>query len=313
MLKNGILKTEKTHRFIGCKQEGKAIMGNIDSVARDNEYILNIGNCILKMSVTREEIIPDLSGFLHSHGYCELFSCLSGEINIESTDGVTVLSDGDIAIVPAGIKHVKRNGTDTEADFRVISFSADKKTSGTPNYFGVISGIVSSKHIIYIHNQMELCTRISEICRRAIDGEIIGTSVKFADVIAEISEKAHSKNKIVEKKRNYGSNMHVTRVVDQLLDTHYKNNLTVKGIAEMLYISERQLTRIILARYGKHFSELLRDRRLEVATELLKTTTAPAYTVGFESGFDNQESFYRSFKKKYGMTAMQYRKMFKSE
>ena len=294
-------------------RKGEMMRGNIDTVARDNEYILNIGNCTLKMSVTREGITPDLPGFLHSHGYCELFSCLGGKINIESTDGVTVLSGGDIAIVPTGLRHTKSGNAETAAEFRVISFSADKKASGTPDYFGAVYGIIASKHIICIRNQRELCERVSEICKRAFDGEDIGACVKFADILAEISEKAHSENEIVEIKRNYGSNLHVTRVVDQLLDTHYKNNLTVKSVAEMLFISERQLTRIILARYGRHFSELLRDRRLEVATELLINTTAPAYTVGFEAGFDNQESFYRSFKKKYGMTAIQYRKMMKNK
>jgi AraC-like DNA-binding protein len=84
-------------------------------------------------------------------------------------------------------------------------------------------------------------------------------------------------------------------------------NLSTKMIADHFGLSVNYCRVIFKDQTGEALSEYIRDRRLEKAKELLKTTTLTAEEICFQAGFNSVNYFYHLFKKETGLSPIQYR------
>lgn len=99
---------------------------------------------------------------------------------------------------------------------------------------------------------------------------------------------------------------YVRRAADYM-ESNYAMDLTIDGIAGLLHVNRRYLTRIFTAHYGKPPQDHLIDLRLARAAELL----AEGYPVEGASrsvGYEDVSHFSRLFKKRYGYPPSRYRK-----
>ena len=76
----------------------------------------------------------------------------------------------------------------------------------------------------------------------------------------------------------------------------------------MLYISPRQLSRIVSERYGEPLHKIIVRKRIECAEKLLFDSNLSIEEISAAVGFDTKSCFYRTFKAEYGITPLQYRK-----
>ena len=76
----------------------------------------------------------------------------------------------------------------------------------------------------------------------------------------------------------------------------------------MLYISPRQLARIVKKRYGASLHQMIVKKRIESAAKLLVESNLSVEEIGSVIGFNTKSCFYRAFRDEYSMTPLQYRK-----
>lgn len=95
-------------------------------------------------------------------------------------------------------------------------------------------------------------------------------------------------------------------IIEESFFGKYKT-LTIKSLADELGLSCRQTQRYIKAFYGTNFTSQLISRKLSVAIYLLRKTDMKISEVANEVGFNSLEQFCVSFKKKYGVTATEFR------
>ncbi|WP_017445589.1 helix-turn-helix domain-containing protein [Gayadomonas joobiniege] len=94
----------------------------------------------------------------------------------------------------------------------------------------------------------------------------------------------------------------------QYIQEHFRDNLSINDLADMANMPIR--------RYQRHFKQIFNispqeyiiRHRLHCACELLKHSTTPISTIAVESGFYDQSSFTRQFKKYLYTTPFKYRK-----
>ena len=89
--------------------------------------------------------------------------------------------------------------------------------------------------------------------------------------------------------------------------------LTLKSIAERLFVSETHLSSIFKKTTGKRFSEYLRGVRLERACELLAKTDKRVEDIVSECGLRDVPSFYKNFSAFMNMTPNEYRRSVAAE
>jgi transcriptional regulator GlxA family with amidase domain len=79
-------------------------------------------------------------------------------------------------------------------------------------------------------------------------------------------------------------------------------------MAARLNVSKRHLSKIVLRRYGMSLQQVFSQKRLEMSEELLKTTDFSIEQICEKIGWSsNKSTFFKAFKKKYGMPPGRYR------
>ncbi|MBR1478454.1 MAG: 2-isopropylmalate synthase [Lachnospiraceae bacterium] len=99
------------------------------------------------------------------------------------------------------------------------------------------------------------------------------------------------------------------RIVEILsfIQTHYEE-ATLDMIAEEFHLSKPYLSKYIKEKAGLTFQDVVKEERLKRAEALLKETDLSIENVAAEVGYENVEHFNRLFKKKHGVTPVQFRK-----
>jgi len=100
-------------------------------------------------------------------------------------------------------------------------------------------------------------------------------------------------------------NSYVKKAV-QYIYTNYKNNIGLNDVAEYIDISAVYLSRLINEECEKSFSELLNNRRIEMAINLLKNGRYTVKDIAKEVGFNNCNYFFKVFKENTGYRPNEY-------
>ena len=89
-------------------------------------------------------------------------------------------------------------------------------------------------------------------------------------------------------------------------------NLCIEELAEELHASTRHVNRLLQAKYGVTFREKLLDTRMKFVAYLLKSTDQTIAEIANLCGY-TVTYLIRSFKKAYGTTPAQYRKLYRTD
>ena len=96
----------------------------------------------------------------------------------------------------------------------------------------------------------------------------------------------------------------------RIIDYNFDKNITVRGIADMLYLSPEHLTRQFVDKYKISPKEYLIEKRIELAKKLLRESNASVMEISNSVGYNDQLYFSRIFKKKTGLSPFKYRSKF---
>lgn len=124
-------------------------------------------------------------------------------------------------------------------------------------------------------------------------------------VLEETEKKLGGKQ---EKEEDSGKipNLFVQQAADYI-KLNYSEKISIKEIADQLYLSPNYLSELFKKHTGKTISEYLTEYRLEKACQLLDHAEYRVGDVSGMVGIHDGRYFSNMFKKKYGMTPTEYR------
>lgn len=145
------------------------------------------------------------------------------------------------------------------------------------------------------------CERLFMLLSKESKNRLIGCSINMQNAISSIlvelvrqytgSQKGYEFTKIVPDDRRMN-------LVDGYFVYNYAN-VSEEGLAKILGLSNRQVQRFLKKNYGKTFSEMKREAKLNKASEFIKNGMSvddAAAQVGYSS-----TSFFRKLLKQYGV------------
>lgn len=92
------------------------------------------------------------------------------------------------------------------------------------------------------------------------------------------------------------------------MEEHYfEHDLSLEKIAEAVQVNSSYLSRAFKKKYHVNFSEYLKSIRIEHAKRLLETSNRKTYEIADQIGYDDAHYFGQVFKKKTGMSPLEYR------
>jgi len=91
------------------------------------------------------------------------------------------------------------------------------------------------------------------------------------------------------------------------------NELSLSKLADEVGITKHQASEAINMGYGGNFYEWVNEKRITVATQLLKQSDKKITDICYEVGFNSKSTFNTAFKTITGLTPSQYRKQYQTQ
>lgn len=148
-------------------------------------------------------------------------------------------------------------------------------------------------------------SRIEQLLRQMYD------EVKNAEAGAETVLKAQANillTLIFRKMAGEASPMAMTPDFLRYLRTHCTEKITLEELAKNCCYNPSYFSRLFREHYGMTLTEFLLQSRMELAEQLLRETNLSVEEIAARTGFSGSNSFYRSFKERYGASPREYRK-----
>ncbi len=101
--------------------------------------------------------------------------------------------------------------------------------------------------------------------------------------------------------------------VQQYIALHYKEEIRLATLADMVGMTPVSFSRFFRLRTGKTLSDYIIDIRLGAAARLLVDSTQTVAEIGYDCGFNNLSNFNRMFKRKKGCSPKAFRESFRKK
>ncbi len=253
------------------------------------------------------------------HSHVELFVCTRGNICIITPDKELNLFSGDIAVIPPNYPHTRFIGDkDSDSEWCSISYLCVKRQSkDSKELYDSFVALAAENNVVLMRDKLRFCLEIYDIVRNAPDHDSILPALRvvtaISGIIHECGDADSEIHHVQPSQQTSDIDIGLLYKLNHIINTYFMNELTNAQIAEMLFISERQLSRIATKHYGTSVRHLIIDRRLVTAEKLLHDTNNTVESIGTSLGYNSKSGFYRDFRKKYGVTPVEYRKNYLNE
>lgn len=249
---------------------------------------------------------PPHEALMHKHVFHELFVCSQGEIRIKTPDGNILLGTGDIAIIPPTKTHVLQYSGHGTIGCTIPFLLRRSGAEHSVDLYKKILPIANEETHIF-RNCPQFVQEIEMIINESFQErtETFLPALHLLELFLKLAkEKRKNAEPAVAPKKNEAVPSDIERMMrlDELIATRYRQKCSSAEFAKELFISTRQLDRIVIKQYGKSLHQLLVDRRFELAQQLLATTDLTVEVVAANVGFSSSASLYREFKKRMGLT-----------
>lgn len=237
----------------------------------------------------------------HTHASYEIFFVTKGKLWL-TTEDKSFLCENSLVLVPPSTPHY----TITEnAVISVIFFSVERHGEEQKNslYDRFVEKV--SKSPVQLEINDDIAYFISRIAKERDSTqrtyELLShlVSALFLDIIYGIVPLRSSAPKHPPT--------YYDQKINRFLIGRYNQKICRKDLANALFLSEKQTSRIIQNRFGCSFNELVMRWRLNVACMYLTQTSMEIYEIASSVGYEYPNLFFSHFKKAYKMTPAEYR------
>lgn len=280
------------------------------------EYAVTVENLHFKLLVNKIGISRKIRFFdnaMHTHSHIELFVCTKGRILLNSPSGVIEVSCNDIAIVPKDYLHnriIEEN--DDENEWYEINVAYSKRRfRSEADLYSHLDRLLDTDCIRVIKNKGDISKEIKEIYRDACGNNPSYPAIRAASALARLASEYDEADLVIEcREKPSSSEVDISLLykLNHIINSCFMKNYTNSQIAEMLFISERQLSRIASRHYGMTVRNAIIEKRVNSAEMLLSGTDDSTESIGASVGFKSKSAFYREFRKKYGLSPNEYRR-----
>ncbi len=112
---------------------------------------------------------------------------------------------------------------------------------------------------------------------------------------------------IKEQKRSYNELLK-EKILDYIHKEYMREELCLYTVASQFDLTEKYFSQLFKEQTGENFSSYLEKIRMKHVVELLKDGTRPVKEIAEEVGYSNANTFYKAFKRTYGISPRDYRR-----
>lgn len=196
--------------------------------------------------------------------------------------------------------------TEVSLKKRVMDGQTEQIREGMQSYFEQIrkSRIISSERIRGFCMDM---VKLIQARKNDWEDQLVLEQIRKQETLEEMETCIYAwLDRILPDKGDQNANWLVQRACDYIRE-HYREDISLSGIAKYLQLSESYVSRIFNRGMGMNIPAYVNLVRLERARDLLLHTNKKIYEVALEVGYVSATAFHVAFKKQEGITPIEYR------
>ncbi len=246
----------------------------------------------------------------HAHTEMEVHFVVSGSMSFNLPNRTVEVMGGQAILIPPGMQHQLVNCTGRIYKRYVLKFSLTPLSDSPEAEFLLNALNLQDARVIPIYGRvMELLEDCMREAVERVGGFMTMVETCLMMILTEVARELTRTNKVSYTVREKIP-IDVVRMqhVQHILDARGTMPISVDALARMLFLSTRQLQRIVHRQSGMTLHEWMMRARYVKAKELLKEPDLSIAEVAHKLGFASQQSFCRFFRKMEGEPPARYRK-----
>lgn len=256
----------------------------------------------------------------HYHNSYEISFILDGSGKRIVADSMEDFQPGDLVFIGKNLPHVwiaDRDNTDDSKrvlETVFLQFTREilnEEQLALPEFHSVKKALILSERGLQITGNTlnEISTLMLQMpymkaFERMIHFYMILDLVGRSDDIIPLAGKSYMKTRFTPESKRIA-------VIHDHLMSHYKENINLKRLAEMVNMAEGSLCRQFKSDTGMTIFEYLNKIKTDFACKLLMNPELSILEICLDSGYNNLSHFNKQFVKNTGCSPTEYRKRFK--
>lgn len=250
----------------------------------------------------------------HTHDYYEFYFYLEGNVVLHVEDQTHRLRAGDVVLVPPGVSH---NVTveDSRTPYRRFVFwvsqdCLNRLLSEGTEYGYLCQNAITGKEYVYHHDIVTSNAIQSKVYRllSEINSDRFGKSAQIdvciRDLLLLLNRRVYEEKHPINVQETAGLYQSLLLYIDEHLD----EDLSLERLAREFYVSKYHISHVFKEHTGLSLHQYIMKKRLALCKDGI-LSNAGITDVFRQFGFHDYTSFYRAFRKEYGMSPSEYREM----
>jgi len=251
---------------------------------------------------------------MHSHDYYEFYFFLEGDVQIQVGDELFPVRPWDMMLIPPHHLHhtIIRN---QDIPYRRFVFWISQEycnhlLQSSPDYAYIMQYVATEKRYLFHTDQVEFnaiqskILRLLEELRTEKFGRDAQISICVNDLVLSVNRLAFDLNTPKKKNTEY----QLYRQVEEYIAEHLEEDLSLEKLSEVFFASKYHIAHVFKDNIGLSIHQYITKKRLNLCQQAISggMSITDAY---HRFGFGDYSSFYRAFKKEYGISPKDYRDM----
>lgn len=250
----------------------------------------------------------------HVHNYYEFYFFLEGNVTMNIEGALHALKPGDVIIIPPNISHYAILN-DEHIPYRRFVFwisidYCNDLLQLSPDYVYLMQHARVTKHYIFHYDVIGFNTLQSKVFRliEELHSNRFGRDAKITlcanDLILHLNRSVYE----MEHPKSQHEQQHLYQNLLLFIEDHLDEELTLDRLAEQFFVSKYHIAHVFKENLGLSVHQFITKKRLRMCQEaiLSQTTISNIY---LKYGFKDYSSFFRAFKKEFGMSPKEYREL----
>lgn len=304
--------------MLNCfRKEGIFAKKNLQTTFSPRQYMLSEDFEIYYYNDSQDDSLRSKVQ-VHSHDYYEFYFFLEGNVSIQINGSHYPLRSGNVVLIPPGTPHcalIHDSGVPYRRFVFWISRSFFRQLlEQSPDYGYVVNLARSGGHYIFYYDLVAfnaLQSRIFQLIEE-IHSDRFGKAVKISlgvqDLILHLNriiyEKEHQKSPEEEQS--------LYRNLIQYIETHLEEDLSLERLSQEFYVSKYHISHVFKDKFGLSVHQFITKKRLAMCRDSIMSHQEISKTY-LMFGFKDYTSFFRAFKKEFGMSPKEYKELFRQE
>ena len=249
----------------------------------------------------------------HTHNYYEFYFFLEGNVDMIIEGDVFSMHPGDLVLIPPKIRH-HAEIRNQELPYRRFVFWISREYCNrllelSPDYVYLMQHVEVAGDYVFSNDVITFNTIQSKVfalideMRSNRFGRDARISLCVNDLILHLNRIVHERN----YPRSEKEDKNLYQSLAEYIEKNLEGNLSLEHLAEVFYVSKYHIAHTFKDHTGLSIHQYITKKRLTACREAILggSEITQAYLM---FGFGDYSSFYRAFKKEYGISPREFRR-----